>query len=265
VGKFLATWHRAISTATIAREFAPPRPASWPETLTHGQLAALQYPYNATETDKVRLAVKRADYILDCCKGGELPHTAETKNKMTSPAKTVDTGRHVTFLGAAAREVYTVPAEYKEVPTYTVTAPAFAAWLAAQGEVPSDHIAAWFEAVGVNHQSEAAPKPAPQPIVSSFSPTKKKRQDDLSPVIKDAQRDASDPFDTAAIWLRLCEWAQAKEKKFPLMGVDGKNIQWRIDSMDGPKVFTKKMLSDRLGKEKRALTTKAKTPLKRVK
>jgi hypothetical protein len=151
------------------------------------------------------------------------------------------------------------------VPTYTVTAPAFAAWLAAQGEVPSDHIAAWFEAVGVNHQSEAAPKPAPQPIVSSFSPTKKKRQDDLSPVIKDAQRDASDPFDTAAIWLRLCEWAQAKEKKFPLMGVDGKNIQWRIDSMDGPKVFTKKMLSDRLGKEKRALTTKAKTPLKRVK
>jgi hypothetical protein len=36
-----------------------------------------------------------------------------------------------------------------EKTTYTVTAPAFAAWLAAQGETPSPHVQAWFDAVGV--------------------------------------------------------------------------------------------------------------------
>jgi hypothetical protein len=40
-----------------------------------------------------------------------------------------------------------------------------------------------------------------------------------------------------------------EKEKFPLVGMAGKNIQWRIDKMDELKEFTKKMLRDRLGKQ----------------
>jgi hypothetical protein len=165
MGNFLATWHRAISTATIAKEFAPPRPASWPDALTHGQLAALQYPYNTTETDKHGFAGLRARYILDCCKSGELPCTLTTTTKAAPPLRQPKLSESALLGWGSFKSTPPPPPQRPQpvaVPTYTVTAPAFAAWLAAQDEKPSAHIAAWFEAAGVNHQSEAATDETPE-------------------------------------------------------------------------------------------------------
>ncbi len=103
------------------------------------------------------------------------------------------------------------------------------------------------------------------PAPSTSTPPKNKRRDELWPVIEKAQREVDDLFDAVAIWLKLCEWAQAEEKTFPLIGVTGDSIQWSTDPNDDPKEFTRKMLSDRLGKQKKKQQTKAKAPLKRVK
>ena len=251
--------------ATLGQNFTKAeKDAGWPETLEHGQLAALQYP-------NFKVAKARAADIVSACDSGDLLHTVTTKTVMTKAARNVTPSKFSVkdwspahTLGGVAY-AYTIPAQYKDVTTYNVTAPDFAAWLAAQPEAPSDRIAAWFEAVGANTQPEAAPVPTPQPIVSAATQARNKRRDDFWSLIEDAQKDLADPFDTAAIWLRLCEWAQAKEKKFPLMGMAGDIIQWRIDNLEDPKEFTRKMLSDRLGKQKKAQQRKPKPPLKRVK
>ena len=53
------------------------------------------------------------------------------------------------FLGGTIPTAYTQPAQYADVTHHHITAPAFAAWLAAQGLEPCTHIAAWFKAQGV--------------------------------------------------------------------------------------------------------------------
>ena len=163
--------------------------AGWPETLKHGQLAALQYPYAKGETVKIRLARARAGDIVDACKSGELPHTSTI-----APAKAVNNGR-INLAGLRGRfsanestgwgglsglptptrnaygeRVYETEGErrdrlWKEANPpkqpdridHCVSAPAFAAWLSAQGEAPSAHIAAWFDAMGIDTD--------PRPIV----------------------------------------------------------------------------------------------------
>jgi hypothetical protein len=232
---------------------------NFPELIAYRRIARMQHP---TDLHAERLL---AYGLIDDCKRGDLLHTTTTLTVTVSPARQVDTLQKAELFGAHARVVYTQPAHHKDVTEYLIAAPAFAAWLAALPEAPSAHIAAWFEAAGVNTQPEAPPVPTPQPIANTATPARNKRRDDFWSLIEDAQKDASDPFDTAKIWLRLCEWAQAKEKKFPLMGMAGDNIQWLIDKMDEPKEFTRKMLSDRLGKQKRTQQRKPKPPLKRVK
>ena len=103
--------------------------------------------------------------LIDDCKRGDLPHTATTESRQVSPARTVDTLQKASLFGAHARVVYTQPAQHKDVTEYLIAAPAFAAWLAAQPEEPSQHIAAWFEAVGVNTQDQAAPVPTATPLI----------------------------------------------------------------------------------------------------
>ncbi|MBP9906581.1 MAG: hypothetical protein KBF66_13550 [Rhodoferax sp.] len=79
----------------------------------------------------------------------------------------------------------------------------------------------------------------------------KARRNDLDPIIEKAQRESGEKFDTAAVWLSLCEFAG--KKVYPLIGIDGQSIQWRIDSLDVPNEFTKRMLKDRLQRQKKAL------------
>ena len=150
--------------------------AGWPESLKHGQLAALQYPYVKGEPAKIRLARDRAGDILSACKSGELPHTATTvtvtppplpiqrRNEFASSEWMNEFGRFGSLGVRNGRITSQTNPQPHDVTTYTVTAPAFAAWLAAQPETPSEHIAAWFEAVGANTQPEAAPVPIDETI-----------------------------------------------------------------------------------------------------
>ena len=99
-----------------------------------------------------------------------------------------------------------------------------------------------------------AGKPATSPKKPADNTLKKnKRRDDLWVPIEGIQKAVADPSDTAAIWLRLCQLAQAgigqEKEKFPLVGMAGKSIQWRIDKNDELKEFTKKMLGERLRKQ----------------
>lgn len=144
-------WHDALAQA--GRLFsAAERAAGWPQTMTIAQLAALQRP--AATRAALQYALQAA------CQCGDLPHTTTTKPVTVSPARLVNTLRKAELFGGHARVVYTQPARYSDVTEYLIAAPAFAAWLAAAGETPSPHIAAWFEAT----QPEAAPVPTDEPI-----------------------------------------------------------------------------------------------------
>lgn len=179
--KINAAWRVAMST--MGQYFTrDEQAAGWPETLKHGQLAALQYPYTKGETAKIRLARARAGDIVDACKNGELLHTSTIV-----PAKAVNNGR-ITVAGLGGRfsasestgwgglaglatpsrnaygeRVYETegdrrdrlwkeanPPKQPDRVDHYVSAPAFAAWLFAQDEAPSVHIAAWFDAMGID-------------------------------------------------------------------------------------------------------------------
>lgn len=157
--------------ATVGQNFTKDEHANgWPETLKHWQLAALQYPYARGEAARNRLANARAGDILKACQSGELPHTVTTH--IPAPAKPSAPLRSpfasaewqsrdgFTFGGMPARIGYTATGSpRKPVTTYHVTAADFAAWLDAQGEKPSEHIAAWFDAVGVDRDTRPIAPP----------------------------------------------------------------------------------------------------------
>ena len=186
MGKINAAWRVAMST--MGQNFTKAEhDAGWPESLKHGQLAALQYPYVKGEPAKIRLARDRAGDILSACKSGELPHTATTatvtppplpiqrRNEFASSEWLNEFGRSNEFgrfgsLGVRnGRITSQPPPQPHDVTTYTVTAPAFAAWLAAQPEPPSEHIAAWFEAVVAGAALDApTPEANGTPIVESI-------------------------------------------------------------------------------------------------
>lgn len=154
VGKINAAWR--VAMATMGQNFTKEEHAAgWPETLKHWQLAALQYPHVKGETAKIRLARARADDFLNACKSGDLPHTATT---VTVTPKPQQIQRQTRFASSewlmrdgliSVRPTQKTPQPY-DVTTYTITASDFAAWLAAQPEAPSEHIAAWCAALGMD-------------------------------------------------------------------------------------------------------------------
>ena len=206
--------------------------------------------------------------MLAACKSGDLPHTVQSMN--------VRSGYKKVFIGHDLVQSFATGTKqvdrFRHDPVYTpkdffyVKATDFAAWLAAQSEPPSEHITAWFEAVGAGAAVTDAPVVV-APTSSTSTPAKNTRRYDLSPVIEKAQREVDDPFDAVAIWLKLCDWAQLPEKTkpSPLIGVTGNSIQWGTDPNDDPQELTKKMLRDRLGKQKRREQPKVQTTLKLVK
>ena len=111
-------WREATTTAGEFFTQAE-RNTGWPEKLNYGQLWALQYPCDKGDAVKYKVALERGLDIGAACKRGDLAYT----------------------LTPATADVLS------NLWTYAVTAPAFAGWLAAQGETPSPYIAAWFEAV----------------------------------------------------------------------------------------------------------------------
>jgi len=243
VSKHLHTWRKACAVQGI--RFTPEQiKAGWPESIDLGRIARLQSPDNLTNERIIYAG------LLDACASGELP--------AQKGERTVTTGYKKEFLGIGRNgEVFRHTPVQATRDIYMVQAPAFMAWLDTLGEEPSPHISAWFDALGLT-AGAAAPVASITPM-----PPKKKRRDLLTPLIETVQKEQANPFDTAAIWLRLCELATAKT--YPLIGITGDSIQWRIDSLDEPKEFTRKMLSDRLRKQKLLQPKATKTQLKRVK
>lgn len=273
VGKINVAWRLAM--ATLGMNFTREEHASgWPETLKHGQLAALQYPYATGEPSKRRLALARVADILAACKAGELPHIEATYIPEPEPANLhiISSGvaasdgwknrDRFTLAGMPARIGYRAPSEPpKPVTTYRVTAADFAAWLAAQPETPSEHIAAWFDSQGLTAAPlMKAPAEAPEP--QAKTPGKLKRRDLLTPAIESAQKECSDPYDAPAVYTVLCR--MAGEKIRPLIGVTPEGVKW-TDGNDDLQFLSIKSLRDRLSRQKKNAAQPRKTPLKRVK
>lgn len=161
-------WRDAMTQA--GREFTAAEQAEgWPQTMKPGQLARLQRPYKNADRDGRAAAAALRNTLLDACATGELDHTTTTERVISaveadfSPIPLAGIAsrdwetrgfeaanyEHRSFLGGTLRTAYTQPAQYKDVTRHHITAPAFAAWLTAQGMEPSPHVAAWFKARGV--------------------------------------------------------------------------------------------------------------------
>ena len=234
--------------------------AGWPEVIRIEPIAALQSNGDAP------LRRRFTATMLAACNSDQLPHNIQSLDVLDHYDK-VYLGYQIveSFVGGAKRvDRFRQDPVYKAKEYFYVAARDFKAWLAALRDTPSEHIAAWFEAVGAGAAVIDAPVVV-APTPSTSTPAKLKRRDELWPVIEKAQREVDDPFDAVAIGLKLCEWAQAEEKTFPLIGVTGDSIQWSTDPNDDPKELTQRGLRDRLGKQKRREQPKVKAPLKRVK
>ena len=252
------TWRKAYAVRGIGFTKAE-QDAGWPDDMRIGQVARLQCPGDVPKERKIY------GWLLTDCTSGELPNLKTSSISKRQWSKKIP----VTFAsadwdGVPGKTVTVHGVTDDVVDTYRVTAPALKTWLELIGEPPSEHIAAWFEAVGAGAAVIDAPVVV-APTPSTSTPAKLKRRDELWPVIEKAQREVDDPFDAVAIGLKLCEWAQAKVKTFPLIGITGDAIQWRTDPNDNPKELTLRGLRDRLGKQKRREQPKVKAPLKRVK
>lgn len=154
-------WHDAMAVAGwhFTKE---EHLAGWPQTLKPDQLAALQRPYRRGTGPEFRPARWHTEALrnalISACVSNTLPHTATTTRVMSKAANVEQPSRFASsswlerdgFHMAGARIGYTHPAQYKDVTAYQIDAPAFAAWLATQGEMPSIHIAAWCAALGVD-------------------------------------------------------------------------------------------------------------------
>jgi len=107
----------------------------WPEWFPPVNLAVLQSPLKDSDTKALQAAIESAVNV------GEL---ASTPRPYLLRPPVFDLSKDFAEQG--------IPCDQP-----TITAPDFAAWLAAQGETPSDHIKAWLAAVGA---AQAVPAPA---------------------------------------------------------------------------------------------------------
>ena len=139
----------------------------WPPTITDYGLAALQTWSKGVDNKTWRKEAHTWREALGLAMAsGAIEHTSTTARVQVAPAvrRVINPGfgssewdergfETRSFLGGTLRTAYTQPAQHKNVVRHHITAPVFAAWLAAQGQEPNPHIAAWFEAVG----AQAAP------------------------------------------------------------------------------------------------------------
>lgn len=163
-------WRDAVAAAFryFTREQAN---AGWPENMTPAQLAGLQRPHlGSGAPESLRRCQSLASKIVTDCQSGELLSTATTRTPQPAKPPVQQRSRFASdgwlnrdgfmIAGMPARIGYREPGTPpKPVTTYHVTAADFAAWLAAQGEKPSEHIAAWFDAVGVDRDARPIAPP----------------------------------------------------------------------------------------------------------
>lgn len=140
--------------------------AGWVESFKTERIAVLQRPFKwwpvkDREPEKAALCRAYKEGLNAALASGELsgdattvtvtpkPPLVQRRNEFASSEWMGEFGRFG-FTGVRNGRITSQPIpQPRDVTTYTVTAPAFAAWLAAQGETPSVHVQAWFDAVGV--------------------------------------------------------------------------------------------------------------------
>lgn len=138
----------------------------WPETFSTEQAAALQsWRKDMEKTAWNKEASNWRTLIGIALQAGELEHTTTTTRVQVRAAQHVPVsefgGWPDQYTRGGVRYAYTSPAQFKDVTHHHITAPAFAAWLAAQGIEPSPHIAAWFKVQGVAPAVQVAPEMLP--------------------------------------------------------------------------------------------------------
>ena len=265
-------WHDAVAVAAAQFKTKAEREAGWPQTMTIEQLAALQRPYlHKTEPGyKTSLSKTQAmaTFIVQECEKGAIQWSTETRQTHHQITRMVPGDARFAMRNVygerEARPRQELVWATKDVQVKVITAPAFAAWLAAQPETPSAHIAAWFEAVGVNTQDEAPPVPIANPTTGTIQTTK--HRDLLAPLVEAAQKACDSASDAAAVFTKLKTWAQEDKPRAPLVGVteDGR-IQWR-DSNDTPQELSIRALKSRLKRQHRPpATTPPGKQLRRIK
>ena len=136
---------------------AAERKAGWTESFTPAQLAVLQRPYTYGDMPGKSLAGALLQGINAAVASGALASITKTEQVVTDHKEKFEGLDYSDPF--VRRNVYgerEFKPKYSSIPVYGdkefthITAPAFAAWLAAQRDnTPSPHIQAWFDAVGV--------------------------------------------------------------------------------------------------------------------
>lgn len=200
-------WRYAMAVRAIAGSFTrEEREAGWPVAMQPEQLAAMQLSGDVQGRPLIRAL---RDALKDACQDQTIACESEVRRVMTRPAvdhvpsRTSMFGRVENWPEAYTRDgfayAYSTPAVYEDRTLYRVTAAAFAAWLAAQGMEPSQHIAAWFKTQGVGAASATA---APRVALAAEDAGKT-----IEDVVKRRRRPKSDAKSTPGLpWL---EWEVA--------------------------------------------------------
>ncbi|WP_153162058.1 hypothetical protein [Zoogloea sp. 1C4] len=174
---FSLSWKRALSLSGLTLT-ADEKAAGWPDALDIENLSTLQYPPTGTAKDKAAARRNRQtliDALEDALDQGNLEMVERTYSEEVFRCIPV---RRCPHEGVDIDEPYIDPDQWKAVggrfrevsagfesTAYAaVTRDSFRRWLEEQGEPPSAHVQAWFDAGGRN--TAAPPTPAVPPSES---------------------------------------------------------------------------------------------------
>lgn len=174
-------WDDAI--AVLDRYFSDEEKlAGWSESFTTRQIAALQRPHKWIGTKSTTACVTLFKKLNDECRIGAIPAIKqEILPTVNTPIFTAINSSKVTakdayFLGEARGKnlVEEIVSKIKATPPveiYRVTVRDFMNWLNLQGEMPSVHVQAWFDAVlppdQISPNALATTAPAVKPVQRS--------------------------------------------------------------------------------------------------
>lgn len=194
--------------------------AGWPDTFTGRQLASLQAHKNGVDTSS------------------------------RAWAKEVGIWESAMWLGIDNGTLRGTETTGRRASWCHITAPDFAAFLAHMGEQPARLVAAWFKADGVQAAAPAQASPMPRAPAKGTTPKMgPKRQDLLTPLIRQAMRESGDSASPAAVFNVMREWAKQQNPPQPLFGVTDSGIQW-VGADDAPRELSINALRARIQRTK---------------
>ncbi len=148
-------WRDALAAVRLPVFTPEEKLAGWPADMTALQLAELQRPCRSGDRAARLASDALKDELSAGCASGAIPH--DTKTVMRQQ------WRHITMVVRFESMHWDgIPGKTRSVPKLVTTseqrnaisAAVFASWLAEQGISPSEHIAAWFKARGIESQAK---------------------------------------------------------------------------------------------------------------